>query len=522
MANFMTENSSAHTSRPRFRWLKRLGWLALWIFTLLVLAVTVENWRGRRAWKAYVAEAEAKGDRLDPEAVLPPPVPDAENLAMAPLFQPLFDYSSSRNPMEPPKWREPAAKEALDRRLNLTGAGTVRPIYGGTWRSGHFVDLAALQAYYRGRSDFPKSPQSQKAGEDVLMALTKFDKEIGELREAGARPQARFPLRYEDGVGMVMPHAVILRNFSQIANLRAVAELALDRMDAASQDTLLSLRTAEAIAEEPILISVLVRVAIVQGAMEPVWEGLARRQWTDEQLAALDAKLAKINFAAHYQSAVRGERNLFSFTTLDSMNADRSKIGLLTALNGQPQYPGIYKLTSLIPAGWFDANKVAAARWYDEMFTCADAVADRFFPDRSLQVEREIEDIVAHHRYRPDYVFIRLLGPALLSVQQSCAAAQGTVNLARMAIALERHRLRRGAFPETLAQLDVGAAPNGLLMDPGSGHLPHYTRAGDGGFTLYYDGWNQLDDGGKVFWKDKEHRYADPARGDLIWPQVEP
>src|SRR5690606_12598463 len=83
---------SARTPKRRRLWLRRLGWAALWIVTLYALFVVVENWRGRRAWNAYVAEMKAIGEPLDVAAVIPPPIPDEENFAMAPLFKPLFDY----------------------------------------------------------------------------------------------------------------------------------------------------------------------------------------------------------------------------------------------------------------------------------------------------------------------------------------------------------------------------------------------------------------------------------------------
>src|SRR5687767_6897128 len=122
-----TENPTSRQDRPR-RWLKRLGWTAAWVVTLLVLAYAVENWLGARAWRAYVAEARAAGEKLAPEAVIPPPIPEEDNFAAIPLFKPLFDYErvapSGDSPFGTLKWRDPAAKERLEK-LHPFGRGGV-------------------------------------------------------------------------------------------------------------------------------------------------------------------------------------------------------------------------------------------------------------------------------------------------------------------------------------------------------------------------------------------------------------
>ena len=197
-----------------FRWLRRAALLAIWLITLLVLAVVIENWRGRRVWNAYVADAEARGERLDPQSVIPPSVPDAENFAKAPIFLPRFDYVLDDTTHEP-HWRNPAAKEALD---NLDPTPKGKPIGQDSWRYGHFVDLAAWQRLYRERPEFPKNPQSGTAGEDVLEALSKFDQQYAGLRAACARPETQFPNHYAENVWMILPILGEFKSFARIAS----------------------------------------------------------------------------------------------------------------------------------------------------------------------------------------------------------------------------------------------------------------------------------------------------------------
>ena len=69
------------------------------LLTLIASFYTVENWRGWRAWEQLKSEMAARGEPTDPAAVIPPPVPDAENFAMAPLWRELLgdDYRKPKD-----------------------------------------------------------------------------------------------------------------------------------------------------------------------------------------------------------------------------------------------------------------------------------------------------------------------------------------------------------------------------------------------------------------------------------------
>ena len=77
--------------------------------------------------------------------------------------------------------------------------------------------------------------------------------------------------------------------------------------------------------------------------------------------------------------------------------------------------------------------------------------------------------------------------------------------MTRAAIALERHRLKHGRPPETLAKL----VPEFLAEAPGdcmTGRPLLYRLSNDGSFTLYSTGDNGRDDDG--------------TGDDLIWPKA--
>src|SRR6185503_3651473 len=123
------------------------------------------------------------------------------------------------------------------------------------------------------------------------------------------RPLSRFPLHYEEGPFLLTTHAPVLKHFSRIVQLRALAHLANNETEEAAFDTLLCLRLAESIREEPLMISQLNRASLLELALQPIWEGLARRQLTKTQLQSFQTTLATVDLLSSAQSAMLCEKN---------------------------------------------------------------------------------------------------------------------------------------------------------------------------------------------------------------------
>jgi hypothetical protein len=118
------------------------------------------------------------------------------------------------------------------------------------------------------------------------------------------------------------------------------------------------------------------------------------------------------------------------------------------------------------------------------------------------------------HRRSPYDLFTGMLIPALDKAAKKFAQVQSYVNLARIACALERHRLARNNYPETLAAL-VPQFITQLPHDIINGEPLKYHRTDDGQFVLYSVGWNETDDGG-VVGLTKNGNF-DPNQGDWVW-----
>ncbi|MBI3876089.1 MAG: hypothetical protein HY300_09075 [Verrucomicrobia bacterium] len=520
-----TPSSPAPKHSFVWRWLRRaLIGLAV-LVTLLAVCCTEENIRGKRAWNRFKAGWEAKGERFDLASVIPPPVPDAENFAMTPLLAPLLDYTNApvkgrSFPRGPNQWRDTNAFQRLND-LDVLGKGG--PKGDGTswhvwsWREGKFWNLKVWQEHYRAQTNFPSAPQPQSPGEDVLLAMSKFDKEMDELRTASLRPHSRFPIHYEDNFSALLPHLAVLKKFAVVARLRALAELELGHNDAAFADVQFCLRLADTMKTEPLLISSLVRIAELEIALQPIWEGLARHRWSEAQLIELDRQLASVDLLAEYQRSIRGERNL-GLEGIEMMRkAPRFMAAVLDDESGSGSGNAAFFL--LTPGGWFEHNKVAIAGMYqDLLLPTVDAKTQRIDPSQMRANTLKANEMFnGFHPYR---ILAKLLLPALEKASEKFARMQTAVNEARIACALERYRLKRGEFPEKLDALVpdfMARVPHDII----NGEPLHYRRTSDGQFVLYSVGWNMKDDGGEVAFlkSDKTGRTngLNFLEGDWVW-----
>ena len=107
-----------------------------------------------------------------------------------------------------------------------------------------------------------------------------------------------------------------------------------------------------------------------------------------------------------------------------------------------------------------------------------------------------------------------MLLPRIGNAVKKFAYAQTSVDLARVAIALERYRLAHGEYPESLDAL----APQFMEKVPHDiigGQPLHYRRTDDGQFVLYSVGWNETDDGGVVGSQQKARHRRGHQQGRL-------
>lgn len=465
-----------------FRWLIRV------VIALVVLVLAFygeENWRGKHAWEKYRHDREAKGDRFDRAAIVPPPVPDAENFAATPVFAELFP--------KPPKHPRLEA-------IKLPNCNTDA---SGDWRMGRVENLTIWQKAF--------------SNDNLLAALSKYDPILNEITEASHRPKCRFPLPlYTDPVNLELPHLSYFRPVARAYRLRALAELSVGQSDAALSDVQTSLRLANAF--ESLSMSFIFQTAVLTITLQPVWEGLAAHRWTDAQLATLQSEFEQLDQFAAYSKSIQGNR-LYTYFLGCSLAEQPAKLAVLLPDGGggdsyESKLVRAAKIISRIaPKGW----------WYQNMLTI-----DRFYTAVYLPAvdweQRRISPVSIKNITEPDkkqttpYNFLYMVviyGDT--SIAKRVAQSQTALDQAAVACALERYRLAKGAVPERLDAL-VPAFIAKVPHDVIDGQPLRYRRTAADQFVLYSVGWNETDDGGQIVMAEGNYPpRPDPDKGDWVW-----
>ena len=454
-------------------------------------------------------EMAAQGEPVEPASVIPPAISDVENFALAPLWREMLgdDYRET--------------KGSIYRGMHIRTQNSTAPkMPPADWRKGERTVLADWQGYFRevraqvsvsGQTDvFPVPEHAGIPAADVLFALSRYDSQLAELREAARRPRSRFPLRYEDGVNMALPHLDYLQRASAFLRLRILAELDLGEADDALTDLQLGFRLQETIESEPTLISYLVRISMIETIVSAIWQGAVEHRWSDAQLTALDAQLRELDFLGDYERAFRAEA-IWGVRTFDVLCASRDARLAFGLSYGNESVSGWKKAFRWMPAGWFEQNKITFVRQLRELrLLRAQPSADYI---DVVRCNEHIAKLNASFSNRTPYDFMSVSMGSFGELSIRAAETIAHIRLARTACALERHWLAHGEFPETLGVLAPGftdAVPKDII----DGGDLKYRRGTAGGFVLYSPGWNVVDDGGSAGLLRNNY---DRRQGDWVW-----
>ena len=526
-----------------------IRWLCCWrnfrrfllglagLAVLIALFYAEEDWRGWHAWQKFKHEWEAKGERFDMASVIPPTVPNDQNFAMAPIW-----VESMKAVLGPKNSRSWFGNKFPDNgRTNFTDRLALDIVRNndwgneptnGNWAKGTITDLKPWQTYYRTpaatnrdstieTNEFSVALQPQSPAADVLLALGKYDSTIEELRQASLLPYSRFPLNYDDEnpAEIMLPHLAALKRCAQVLEQRAVAELQNNQSEKALEDIKLTLRLTDSIRSEPLLISHLVRIAILQITLQPVYEGLAEHKLSDAQLAELDSELSKLDFLDDYKLAMHGEMGFQDGIIRYLRQHSGQYLNLIGDAGNYGHMSAAEFIVAttmhfhLVPSGWFYQNQLHCARAMEEFYLpVADVNQQTFMPALIQRADTAIES--ERKNLTPFNILECLMFPALSSAAKRFACAQSSTDLARVAIALERYRIAHGEYPESLDPLApqfIAKLPHDII----NGQPLHYRRDASGQFVLYSVGWNEKDDGGVVGLT--EGGSLDTAKGDWVW-----
>jgi hypothetical protein len=257
---------------------------------------------------------------------------------------------------------------------------------------------------------------------------------------------------------------------------------------------------------EPSLLSVLLRTAILNVALQVVWEGAEDHLWSSSQLANIQSDLKNIDLLATSQLAWQSERQ--HVITYFSAMAENLPPPRFMVDEGTRRVQ-----LGALGRGWFYRNLLVLCQFESGMVDAQDPVAHRVYPIRLQDPFAWMKGM----RFRKDLIMAQIALPALTDQVIRISKLQALLDEGVVVCALERHRLDKGQYPDRLEPLSSAYLP-GLPHDLVTGSPLHYARQGDT-FTLYQVGWDGKDDGGTITWMgDGKERKPDPAKGDWTWP----
>ncbi len=453
-------------------------WRTIIVLGCFVLLVAIfyaeENWRGKRAWENCKSELEAKGEILDWDKLIPPPVPDDQNFFAAPKMQECFVR---------PDWHHASFTNELTERLKNE-------------KTGWFGDDSKIK--------------TKADAKDYLAWSDQFQLDFNLIREALKRPYARMDGDYSDPFAKPDLDFITIRAVAQTLAQRAHCHLLLNQPeDALNELTLvhdMCRLMQSSSSDKPVtLVSTMINVAVIGLYVSIIAEGLQSHTWQESQLIAFQEQLKNINLAPAFARSFDFEAANMCWTLKSLFRKYPNDPSLWQDLKHY-RFPWL----KWVPHGWIYQNMVTTVKMDDKQRDGFDFESGIILPTKMESSQIEIRNALKHSSPYNFFVVMIDADPHFLKGWQTTAHNQTLVNEAQIACALERYHLAHGEYPETFGAL----APHFIEKIPRDiigGQPLHYRRTNDGKFLLYSVGWNEKDDDGS------SGTLADVKNGDWVW-----
>jgi hypothetical protein len=446
----------------------KLWWIIIIVLGCFISLVAFfyieEDLRGWLAWENCKHKLAAKGETLDWNTYISPPVPDDQNFFKAPKMADWFVRGHNGAELQTP----------------LQNTNTTTTI------------------------------TTETAARDYLAWSDRFQPDFDLLREALKRPYARMDGDYSIPYEIPIPNFITVRIVAQTLAQRAKCDLLLGQPDKALQElTLLHdmrhLLEAAPTGKPMTLVAAMINVAVTGLYVDTIAGGLQSRAWQEPQLAALQMQLADINLTPFVFGALQEEP---AGLCHDAEIVWIPKMFEMAG-NTKTKWTDKFRLWRwwFWPRGWTYQNMVNIAVLELKPMNGFDLAQDTIAPRKFDEASRELNKFFRHNS--PYKILAAMAIPNFTKAEQTAAHNQTMVNEAQIACALERYHLAHGEYPETLDALAsqfIEKIPHDII----GGDPLIYRPTADGKFLLYSVGWNEKDDGGKS-------GGTDFTKADWVW-----
>ncbi len=484
------------------------------ILALAVLIPVIHHYQLRAATDAYIAELKAKGEPMELAQVIPPPVPPEQN--SADTFREAVSLINADKSLL-------ATNYAYGMRMVAPGRAMVQ------WQQPDVRDSDATNSW-----------------ENVAAAVAQNSKTLALLQQIIEKPAFDFQIKYDRGIaGINFTNFYLAESKRSAQRLESAALCALHQGDtaAAVKNLRAMLALVQAMRDERLIISELVRIAITAMAQTVTWEILQAPNVTDEQLAAMEKDWMDLNFIQGEENALAMEFVSRRITTAKWRSSSSELQDYLdgwarSGLSDQPETDlDVLKVKAKVILWrywWSYPDEIRALDSHEVFLKSARFVEtnDSF----QTAIAGQKAELAALKLNQTNDVFDYFSNPAkadfhsLLSqwargtdaffnkVMRIETAKQMTVT----AIALKRYQLKNGKYPASLDSL-VPEFAAAVPVDPVNGEPLHYRPNPDGTFLLYSVGENGVDDGGDPALEKgvtgPSYYWQNPHALDWVWPQ---
>jgi len=511
--------------RRRF---KLLGKILLGFIVLVTAFLLIERWRGQIALANYKKELRAKGEKLSPQDFVKPfkaedngapvvyaAVEKLTNGIVLPYSYPprmkLLESGRAVVGFREPEWVE---KDPFRDGDTIKGLVTFHWAYLAADLQTNAAALAEIQAALR---------------QSVLN--NQLDFAAGTKMKFGRLAPVKQLTHWFGGATQLALHEG--RNADALQYL--VSQIHLPRL----------------LAEDGIVISELVRIAIATIARTDTWEALQAEGWTDADLAAMQQAWAEQNFARNMSRSLEGERvymaqcsqqlrasnedtyeMMFGEYSVWFSGSDSQNSGWWKWLEEHPYNEEIMGalrkqiFCRLWRFSWSHQSELRTWQTMQELTDIMRAATTNASNQSSEAAVSEFYAKVGDMNFYDQIRFPSFDGVGGLSrTVNKAMQAETHRSLCLTAIALKRYSLRHGKLPENLNAL-VPEFLSTVLVDYMDGQPIKYRLNADGSFTLYSVGEDGKDDGGDMtllqgtksrdLWKRRDYVWPAPATPEEI------
>lgn len=489
------------TAKPhKRRWWKTapkaVFFLIVLVLTLIVLTAATLSYLGRRDWARVKAELTERGEPLSLAEMLPPPIPETQNFFADSMWEELADLvdgeievEGQRVPFKQP--RLPKGERQLDRFSRPLTSGERKvlteafPEFVGTENSS--ISSLVTDAYEAGKT--AESSVRRRTAEFVLAAMAHGAPVLARLEELAGRPEARLPINDLELVSL-SEFSSYFTSYAQFYRIRMWADLTVGDGLAALRDAKTAFRFQEALANSPLFISLLIRLASASITLDAIEESLRARRWSAVELAEIQRTLKGTNFPKAVADGLRGERgyqNLF-WERIQGHQMDEFK--------GSPGYE---MWSAPLPRLWLEVfgagDEARRNTIYQNWIDALDAAPFKGLNTRTFDIfNQDVKSLKENWWNRFRYPAASIAIPNMNGIVSVAAQLQDKISQARTVCALERYRLNYDNYPEELSILVpefLSAVPTDVAT-----LRPLCYRKDGSDFQLWTPSWNEQDETG--------------------------